>query len=122
MSMAVSKALELPAKKKQKLKGIRSSVKRIKKKQKFGVSFVLGWWVYLIGSTAEPSVPNRATMPEKVLDIKQGGVFFLLILMMIFLSLMIMSLAKVGDYCFLCLLLSQHCPRFFSQKATSKSW
>lgn len=60
-------------------------------------------WMYLIGSTTEPGIPDRATMPQKTLDAKHGVlIFFLLIFALI------LRLAKVGDYCFFCLLLRQH--------------
>jgi hypothetical protein len=72
---------------------------------------------YLIRSTAEPGIPGRTTMPKNTLDTKNGVVLFFLF----FFALVLICLAIVGYYCFFCLLLRQHCLRFFLLKATSKS-
>jgi hypothetical protein len=64
---------------------------------------------YLIRSTAEPGIPGRTTMPKNTLDTKNGVVLFFLF----FFALVLICLAIVGDYCFFCLLLRQHCPSFF---------
>jgi hypothetical protein len=64
---------------------------------------------YLIRSTAEPGIPGRTTMPKNTLDTKNGVVLFFLF----FFALVLICLAIVGYYCFFCLLLRQHCLRFF---------
>lgn len=73
-----------------------------------------GW--YLIGSAAEPGIPSGATMPEKALHAEHGVLLLLFIFSpFFFASSFMFSLAKVGNYCFFCLLLWQHCVRFFSK-------
>nr|GLL26928.1 hypothetical protein B296_00022521 [Ipomoea trifida] len=54
---------------------------------------------------AEPSIPSRATMPEKALHTEQGLFFIIFVLNFIFAAAAFMF----QDNSFLCLLLGQHC-------------